>query len=235
MTDDQNNQTTPPPPPPQGDEPQDAPPPPPPGGGGFQSAPPPPPPGGGGPQGAPVEGFKTWEYIKEAFGLLIKYPVPFLLGNLAMLVINGFAFGLLAGPWYAGMMRMTAKARRGQAPEFGDIFSGFDNFGNVFGAGVVFSVGIAVGAILCVIPAFIAGAYLMWVIPFVAIKGMPLGDALKASYQEAAKGLMGHILFFFIVSVITVSGALLCYVPIIFTAPLGILTMAVAYDDRLGQ
>jgi uncharacterized membrane protein len=181
-----------------------------------------------------VEGFKTWEYIKEAFGLLIKYPVPFLLGNLAMLVINGFAFGLLVGPWYAGVMRMTAKARRGQAPEFGDIFSGFDNFGNVFGAGVVFSVGIAVGAVLCIIPAFIAGAYLLWVIPFVAMKGMPLGEAVKASYREASKGLMGHILFFFIVSVITVSGALLCYVPIIFTAHLGILTMAVAYDDRLG-
>ncbi|PIE70158.1 MAG: hypothetical protein CSA22_09290 [Deltaproteobacteria bacterium] len=173
-------------------------------------------------------------YIKEGFNVVKSNPIPLILGNLVLLIMNSIAMGLLAGHWYAGMYHMVAKARRGESIDFGDAFWGFNNFIPNFVAGLVYTACIAIGSFLCVLPAFIAGGILLYVVPLVAFKGEPIGSAISKSKDEAMGSLVNHILFFFVASLIGSSGLILCGIGIFLTVPIGVAAMAVCYEERLG-
>jgi hypothetical protein len=173
-------------------------------------------------------------YLKEGFNIVKDNPVPFILGNLVLLIINGIAMGLLVGPWYAGMYHMVRKARKGEAIEFGDAFWGFNNFIPVFVAGLIFSFCVGIGACLCLVPGLIGGGILLYLIPLVAFKGEELSSAVTNSKNEAMKSLVSHTLFFLLASIVSCVGFILCGVGAIFTFPVGIAAMAVCYEDRLG-
>ena len=179
--------------------------------------------------------FNMGEYIKEGFNIVKANPIPFIVGNLVLLIINSVAMGFLIGHWYAGMYYMVQKARKGETVELTDIFWGFNNFIPIFVAGLIFSVGVGVGSMFCIIPGFIIGAILFYLIPLVAFQNAEIGDAINRSKEEAMKSLINHILFFFIVSLISGIGFLLCGVGVFLTLPVGIAAMAVAYEDRLGK
>lgn len=173
-------------------------------------------------------------YIKEGFNIVKSNPIPFVLGNLVLLIINGVAMGLLAGPWYAGMYYMVKKARKGEPVDFGDAFWGFNNFIPIFIAGLIFGIAVGIGSMFCIIPGFIIGGILLYVIPFVAFKGYEISDAINKSKEESMKSLVDHVLFFFVVSLIAGVGFILCGVGALFTIPVAFATLAVAYEDRLG-
>ena len=173
-------------------------------------------------------------YLKEGFNIVKANPVPFILGNLILLVINGIAMGLLVGPWYAGMYHMVRKARNGEIIEFGDAFWGFNNFIPIFVAGLIFSFCVGIGACLCLIPGLIAGGILLYLIPLVAFKGEEQSSAITISKNEAMKSLASHTLFFLLAAIVSSVGFILLGVGVIFTFPVGIAAMAVCYEERLG-
>ncbi len=179
--------------------------------------------------------FNMGEYIKEGFNIVKANPVPFILGNLVLLIINSAAMGFLIGHWYAGMYYMVQKVRKGETVEFSDVFWGFNNFIPIFVAGLIFSVCVGVGSMFCILPGFIIGGILFYLIPLVAFQDAEIGDAINRSKDEAMKSLINHTLFFFIVSLISGVGFLLCGVGVLLTLPVGVAAMAVAYEDRLGK
>jgi uncharacterized membrane protein len=174
-------------------------------------------------------------YIKEGFNIVKSNPVPFIVGNLILLIINGVAMGLLVGPWYAGMYYMVQKARKSETIVIGDAFWGFNNFIPLFVAGLIFSIGVGIGTMFCLVPGFIIGAILLYVIPLVAFQNAQLSDAINMSKEEAMKSLVNHTLFFFLASLIGCIGFILCGVGVVITLPVGIAALAVAYEERLGK
>lgn len=170
--------------------------------------------------------------LGEAFGLLKNYPGPFLLGNIVFMIISSFTGGLLLGNWYAGVMLMVRKVRSGQPVEFGDIFKGFDRFGLVLGAGLIFSFAVGLGLLFFIIPGLLAGAYLLYLVPLVAVEEMSIGDAIKASGKMVEGHLWNHALFLFVVSLVGMSGVILCYVGVFVTAPIIPIAIALAYENN---
>jgi hypothetical protein len=174
-------------------------------------------------------------YIKEGFDIVKSNPAPFILGNLALAIINSFAMGLLLGHWYAGMYYMVQKARKGETLTVGDAFWGLNNFIPNLVSGLIFSIGIGVGLMFCIIPGFIVGGILLYIIPLVAFENYAIGDAINTSKDEAMASLVNHSLFFLLITLITAAGFILCGVGVNFTNPVGIVAMAVAYEERFGK
>ena len=175
--------------------------------------------------------FKMGDYIKEAFNLVKANPVAFIGGNLIMMIINGVGGGLLIGPYYAGMYNITNKARAGETVEFGDVFKGFENFGPLFLSGLITNILIGVGLFFCIIPGFIVGGILLWVMPLVFFQNMSINEAITKSKDIAMKDLGNHTIFFFLVGLVALIGVILCGVGILFTVPIGTAAICVAYED----
>lgn len=181
---------------------------------------------------ADQEGVQIGRCLKEAFALMKNQPGPFLLGNIVFMIISSFAGGLLIGNWYAGVMLMLHKLRSGETVEFGDIFKGFDRFGQVLGAGLIFSFSVGLGMLFFIIPGLLAGAYLMYLVPLVAIKEMPIGEAIKASGKMVEGHLWNHALFLFVISLVGLSGVILCYVGVFLTAPMVPIAIGLAFEHN---
>lgn len=154
---------------------------------------------------------------------------PFLLAWIILSIINGVAFGLLTGPVTCGMIYMTLKKLRGEKVEFADGFKGFENFGYVFLAGIVFNLLVGFATIFLIIPGFIVGALLMFMFPYIVDKKMDFVQAFRASIDLVKGNLLDHTLFFFVTSLIGISGIILCFIGIYFTFPLFYIAYAIAY------
>jgi uncharacterized membrane protein len=130
---------------------------------------------------------------------------------------------------------MVNKVKKGETLDFGDAFAGFNNFIPNFAVGLIFSVSIGIGSMLCIIPAFIIGGIFLYIIPLVAVRHETISNAITLSKNEAMTALVNHIVFFLIVSIISAAGMILCGIGIILTIPIGIAAMASAYENRLGK
>ncbi|MDY0132074.1 MAG: hypothetical protein RBR53_05335 [Desulforegulaceae bacterium] len=183
----------------------------------------------------PANNFNFGFYIKDGFTMVKENPVPFLIGNLILMLINMLTMGVLVGHWYAGIYAMVNKLKKGETIEIGDAFAGFNDFIPNLAAGIVFSLCVGIASLFCIIPAFIVGGILFYLIPLVALRKETISNAIKISKNEAMKELVNHILFFLIVSVISFAGTILCGVGVFLTFPIGVAAMASVYEDRLGK
>lgn len=170
-----------------------------------------------------------WNAIGEAFRLVFKHPMTFILGNLIMMMINAMGFGLLGGVWLSGMMHAARKARSGQPVVISDIFQGFERFGPVLGANLIGNLAASVGFMFCILPGYIIGSQFMYLVPLVAFKGLSIGEGITLSRQKAKNRAMNHFVFFLLISLISLSGIILCGVGILVTAPVFPLAIAIAY------
>jgi len=146
--------------------------------------------------------------------------------NLASYVISVFLMG--------GMYRMAVKKLRNNPIQVSDIFS----VGDVLPALLLgaFLVGLAsgVGFILCIIPGLIIGGLLMFTIPLIVDRHLGAIDAMGQSWNALKGDLLNATLFFLVVSILGVIGALACGVGILVTIPLLVLSIALAYRDFFG-
>lgn len=170
-----------------------------------------------------------WGTIGEAFRLVFKHPVTFILGNLIMMMVNAMGFGLLGGVWLSGMMHAARKARSGQPVVISDLFQGFERFGPVLGANLIANLAATLGFMFCILPGYIIGSQFMYLVPLVACKGVSIGEGITLSRQKAKNQAVNHFFFFFLVSLISLSGIILCGVGVLVTAPVFPLAIAIAY------
>lgn len=180
-------------------------------------------------------GLQIGMYIQEGFNVVMAHPGPFILGGLILIIINSFVAGLLVGPMYAGFLQMTRKARRGETVLIGDAFSGFDNFGPVFIAGLVFLAVISIASVFCIVPAFLVAPFVLQLIPIVALGNKSMGEAFEMSKDEGLRQYGGYLLFFLALTLIMLVGALFCGVGVFFTIPVAVAALGVAYEDRFEQ
>jgi hypothetical protein len=133
-----------------------------------------------------------------------------------------------------GMYRSAFKQMRGGKLEFRDLFSAGDVFLPLLGATIVMAILQMIGAMLCVIPAFIVAGLLLFTAPLIVDRRMAMADALRTSYEFAKQKWLLFTLFALLVQLIVSAGTYVCYVGILATYPLMFTMIASAYKDCFG-
>lgn len=173
-------------------------------------------------------------YISKSWQLFWRYPVVFFLGCfVANLVASSFPL-ILYGPVMCGIMFATLKALRGQVPEFGDLFRGFDRFVDSLLAGLIVSVIVGVGAILCILPALFLAPFFTLTYAFVIDRGLPWDKAISASWQAARRDYGKFLGFTLLTGLFYLLGIVVCCVGILVTQPVATMAAAIFYADVTG-
>jgi uncharacterized membrane protein len=133
-----------------------------------------------------------------------------------------------------GAYRAAFKQLRGGRVEFRDLFSARDCYWRLLGATVIHGALVFIGAMLCILPAFIVGGLLFFTAPLIIERNLTIADAIRASRELTQRRLWMFILFAFLVQLIASVGSYICYVGLLATWPLMFTITAVAYRDCFG-
>ena len=150
---------------------------------------------------------------------------------LLVFVITGASFGIiLGGPMMVGFTYCCLKKVDGEKLEFGDLFRGFDNFGNALLAFVLLALGLPFAWACCLFP----GIFLFvkfWFWPFVLAdrKGRSGIDALGDSWFVTEKRFFDLLLLGVVALGIWLFGLMLCLVGFFPASVIVYLGGAVAY------
>lgn len=181
----------------------------------------------------------TVDYIKRAW-VLMKGDFGTLWGGIFLLkvlqasvgstipVLGGLVF---YGVIMAGTMLVCLRAIRNQPYEFGDLFKGFDFFGEAFIAGIIVFFATFFAWLLCCLPGFFLAPFFFYPFAFIVDKKMSAMDAVKASWNLVAKDYGRHLTLYLLILLLNFLGFLACFVGVIFTSVLGTIALAVAYND----
>jgi uncharacterized membrane protein len=101
--------------------------------------------------------------------------------------------------------------------------------------GVIVSIVVGIGTLLCIIPCIIAATFLLFAHFAVLDEGLQPGDAIKRSI-DLVKPHFGAVLGFMIVAfLVNLVGVILCFVGLLATIPLTIVAGAHVYRGLQGQ
>jgi uncharacterized membrane protein len=154
----------------------------------------------------------------------------FYLGLFAFIIVLIPVTVLMMG----GAYRAAFKQLRGGRVEFRDLFSARDCYWRLLGATLLHSVLIMIGAMLCIIPAFVVAGLLFFTLPLIVERNMGVFEAMRASRDLVQRKLLMFILFALLVQLIASAGSYVCYVGLLATWPLMFTITAVAYRDCFG-
>jgi uncharacterized membrane protein/ribosomal protein L40E len=154
---------------------------------------------------------------------------------LALMFVGVFLIVLLSVYLVGGMYHTAFKQLRGEPISTSDLFSVGDRFPSLLGAAIVVGILVMIGAVLCIVPAFIVAGALYFTLPLVIERRLSVGDAIQASRDATRGDLFMFVLFALVVSIIAQSGTYLCYVGMLVTWPLQFTIAAIAYRDCFGM
>ncbi|MFN0112921.1 MAG: zinc-ribbon domain-containing protein [Blastocatellia bacterium] len=135
---------------------------------------------------------------------------------------------------YSGFYKTAFKQLRGEPISVGDLFSGGDIFLRVLGAFIAVILFSMLGALLCILPAFLVGGLLYFTFPLVVERDLSIGEALSASYEATKANWFMFTLFAFVVALLASLGQYACGVGMLVTFPLQFTIAAVAHRDMFG-
>ncbi|MEM9930668.1 MAG: BPSS1780 family membrane protein, partial [Bacteroidota bacterium] len=206
---------------------------------------------------------RGFELVGKQPGLFIGFTVVYFI-ILMVSQIFPLATAIVSPPLAVGFYLAAQKAEAGRYLEFGDFFKGFDFIGPLilitliqtglmillmipFGASLFFAIGFAgdtfdqgdvllpvLIACLVVIPIM----YLMisWCLaPFlVAFHKMDAWPAMEASRKIVSKNWFSFFLFYILVGIVMMAGALALGIGLIYTVPAGMCIFYAAFRDVVG-
>lgn len=184
---------------------------------------------------------KGFDLYKQNFGVL-------LLASAIATILSAATVGILAGPMMAGMILITLRLLRGQSPKpsVAALFDGFNHFLQmflfclvwfviIFGASFVINLIPCIGQIASIAGGLALGALLMFAPYLIVDRGMDFWPASTTS-MDAVKTAFWPLLGFSVVTqILGQIGAIACVVGIVFTLPIMVCAMSVAYLDFLGD
>lgn len=153
---------------------------------------------------------------------------------LAMIFVGMILLVLLSTYLIAGMYHTAFKQLRGEAISTRDLFSPGDRFPAFLGAAILVGILVMIGALLCIVPAFIVAGALYFTLPLVVERRLSVGEAIQTSRDATRGDLFMFVLFALVVSIIAQAGSYLCYVGLLVTWPLQYTIAAIAYRDCFG-
>jgi uncharacterized membrane protein len=141
-------------------------------------------------------------------------------------VVTGFLLG--------GMIRMASNQLRGRAPRIEDLLSVTDVWFDLLLVGLLCGAAIALGTAVCVIPGFIVFGVLMLAIPLVVERRLPATAAIIQSWHALKSQWLTATFFHVVLAIVSVSGAILCGIGVLFTGPLYSLAIALLFREFFG-
>jgi uncharacterized membrane protein len=176
---------------------------------------------------------RAWDLLTDDLGafVILGFIWSIIVGVASGTVIGVF---LVLGPLTVGLFIVVFDKIRGKSVNIGDIAKGFHFFVASVLASILVLVFWGFGFMFCVIPAFIVAGLYIFTLPFIADKKLDFWEAMEASRKLAKDHLFEMILFSIILGLINFAGLLLCVVGLVFTIPLTVAAISIAYDDLVG-
>jgi hypothetical protein len=143
---------------------------------------------------------------------------------------------LLASIYFWGGLWNTAmKQLHGEEIRVRDLFV-YDagSFLRILGATFLLAIFYFIGALLCIIPAFIVQGMLHFTMPLIIDRRMSVLDAIGASFNATKSHWIAYTLFALVIYMLGGMGAYVCLVGMLVTYPLQITIMTIAYRDTFG-
>ena len=156
------------------------------------------------------------------FGIMIAY---------AVILLFSVVVGQFVG---AAIVRGGLDVADGKPVTMSSIWQGWDRV-QVILAGVLVGLGIAIGYVLCFIPAIIFGFLAQYTLFFVVDQKMKAWDALMASINFTRTHLGETIVFYLLSALAIFVGALLCGLGLLVAVPVVIIGTAYTYRILNGQ
>lgn len=142
----------------------------------------------------------------------------------------------LLGPAYAGLFWFFLKQIRGRNAKFEDAFEPFNvALLQTFLAGLVWSILVSLGMMLCVIPGLVFGALWAFTWPLLMDKRLEFWPAMEVSRRVLWPNFGGIFCLWCICFLLLLGGMLACYVGIFVAMPVIIAAQAYAYEDFFGN
>lgn len=162
--------------------------------------------------------------LSKSIARLKANPGFHIISCLLVAIIGGAVFNLLYGPMLVGYFRALEKEDRGEKPEIGDVFKGFDDFVPALIAGVVGGIVVGIGIMLCIIPGLLIMPLYPLALYFVACKGEKDGiNALKRAWPLVKASLVPAALAALVVGLVGYLGIILCIIGVIVTMPIAMI------------
>jgi len=142
---------------------------------------------------------------------------------------------LLQAYFIAGLIRSGLKQLRGGRIEFADMFTGASCLLRLIGLYIVIGVLTIIGALLCIVPAFLVSGLFFFAPHLVIDQGLGPIEAMRRSYEVTRNSMWWFTLFAFVIGLIAGAGSYACYVGMLATYPLSVAAGVIAYRDCFGM
>ena len=122
--------------------------------------------------------------LEDTYRIIKEEPVILILGGLLVQLLTVFSLGILAGPLIGGYtLLVILSLRENKKPVFNDIFSGLQQFANLFPYFLVLLL-IFFGFMLLILPGLLFATWWLYVLPLMVDKKMSFTDAMRLSMNK---------------------------------------------------
>jgi uncharacterized membrane protein len=163
---------------------------------------------------------KIGECLSAGIDGLKKNPIAYIVGFLMLAAVNAMTFSLLLGPLWVGYMRMVKIDDEGGKAEIGDLFKGFDDLVPALVAGILSSVIVFAGTMLCIVPGILVAPIIPTSLYLVATGEKDGVNAVKRAWKAISKNLIESFACGLVLNVVGMVGFMLCCVGIFVTLPI---------------
>ncbi len=165
---------------------------------------------------------KGWEtFTANAASLIV--------GLILVIILSMVTLGLAAPGLLVGYQKMCLRAVRGETPEIGDVFEGFQFFLPALIVAIVVGIAVSLGFILLIIPGLILAMLWAWVFWLMADGKEGLGDLLQESGEITKGDWVGVFVLMLVVGIVGMIGGVVPFGSLV-TTPITYCAMAHAYD-----
>ena len=182
-------------------------------------------------------------YLEDTYRIIKAEPVVLILGGFVVQLLTLLSMGILSGPLVGGyFLVIIYSLRDNKKPSFNDIFSGLQQFGNLFPYFLVLLI-ILIGFMLLILPGFLFATWWLYVLPLMADRKISFSEAMKLSMNKVNEtGFLMHFVFLLLITVIPMMllNFLSAVIPVLFVLkillpPFQAGCLASLYIDQFGR
>jgi len=188
------------------------------------------------------------EWIKQGWELFKTDILKFMVAALIVGAVSVVTCLILAGPMMVGFFKCILKKNRGENFEYGDLFDGVKTqFLPAFLLTLVISACImVVSLILAILPVigqlatFIVSSSTALLLNYMYLQmaemdeTMEVGglvDLVKTTFDKLKSDYIMFMVWALVIYIISIAGAIVCIIGVLFTWPLSIISVAMSYNN----
>ncbi len=153
------------------------------------------------------------------------------IGSQLVSIVVSTAVNILQFVFLGGLVKMAIRQLRGETIAPADIFSGFQQFAPLALAGLLYTLGVQIGTVFCIVPGLLLAGLWMLTVPLIVDQNLDPVAALTASMKALQPQMWMALLLYFVLSFVAGIGILVCGVGMLFTYPLLPIGTALLYRD----